>query len=91
MLRRTSICIFLLLWFGAAPLFALDQPGDRAEFERIIDQHCINCHTRDRIDEAIRKGDNIEAILEKMLRFGARLSERDQQVLGTFWGEPLKK
>lgn len=89
-MRLVSLSLILLLWFCATPLFALDQPANRAEFNRVIDQQCINCHTRDRIDEAIRKGDNIEAILEKMLRFGARLSERDQQVLGTFWGEPLK-
>jgi len=89
-MRRIMLFIALTLLLGATPLLAADPVANQDEFDKIINEQCVKCHTRDRIDQAIRNGDNIEAILEKMLRFGVKLNERDQNVLGTFWGEPLK-
>ena len=79
---------WLLLWVGSA---AAIEGVNQAEFDAVIEQKCTICHTRERIDEALQRGDKIEEILEKMLRFGVNISERDQRVLGTFWGDPLKK
>jgi len=88
-MRRISLFIALTLLLGTTPLLAAESVNQE-EFDQIINEQCVKCHTRDRIDQAIRNGDNVEAILEKMLRFGVKLNERDRNVLGTFWGEPLK-
>jgi len=88
-MRRITLLLVLALLLGTTPLLAA-APANQEAFDKIINEQCIKCHTRDRIDQAIRNGDNVEAILEKMLRFGVKLTERDRNVLGTFWGEPLK-
>lgn len=69
--------------------------SDFVEFQRILDTKCSRCHTRDRIEQAMRSGKNFDLIMAKMLRFGAKLSNREQQVLGIFWsgaqnGEPVQ-
>lgn len=89
-MNRFTAFLALTLLLGTTPLLAAEPAANQEEFNRIINEQCVKCHTRDRIDEAIRNGDNVEAILEKMLRFGVNLTERDRNVLGTFWGEPLK-
>jgi len=61
------------------------------EFQQIIDSKCSICHTRERVDKAIRNRENLERIEQQMIDRGAVLSERDKSVLGTFWGDPLKK
>jgi hypothetical protein len=89
-MRHFAACLALSLLICSTPLLAADQTAGQADFDRIINEQCVKCHTRDRIDEALKKGDKIEAILEKMLRFGVKLNERDRNVIGTFWGQPLK-
>ena len=59
--------------------------SDYAEFQRILNTKCTQCHTRERIEAAMRRGDNFDLILNKMLRFGAKISPHEQQVLGVFW------
>lgn len=59
--------------------------GDFVQFQRVLDNNCSKCHTRTRIEEAMRTGANREEIVQKMIRFGARLTSREQQVLGIFW------
>lgn len=58
---------------------------DFLEFQRILDTKCSKCHPRARIEQAIERGDNFEAIVEKMVRLGAQLTERERSVLGIFW------
>ncbi len=60
------------------------------EFQRVIDTRCTVCHTRDRVDLAIRERRNLQRIEEQMLQRGAVITERDRKVLGTFWGQALK-
>ena len=64
-------------------------PGND-EFQETIEARCTICHTRARVDEAIGEQADLEALLQRMIERGAILSERDQKVLGTFWGSPLK-
>lgn len=64
-------------------------PGND-EFQSTIEARCTICHTRDRVDKAIGKQEDIDALLQRMIERGAILSERDRKVLGTFWGSPLK-
>ena len=60
------------------------------EFEKVIDTRCTICHTRQRVDIAIRERKNMEKIEQQMLHHGAVLSPREKEVLGAFWGDPLK-
>ncbi|HEY7744781.1 MAG TPA: hypothetical protein VIA07_00480 [Desulfuromonadales bacterium] len=61
------------------------------EFQQVIDTKCTVCHTRERVDIAIKKRQDLEKIQKLMLERGAVLSESDKRVLGTFWGSPLKE
>ncbi|TYO99224.1 hypothetical protein EDC39_10367 [Geothermobacter ehrlichii] len=61
-----------------------------AEVNRIIQLRCTGCHSRDRIDQALAEGRDLNAIQQKMIRFGANLSAREQKVLGVFSGKALK-
>jgi cytochrome c553 len=59
-------------------------------FQEIIEARCAICHTRERVDAAIRSQADLDALLQRMIERGAIINERDQKVLGTFWGSPLK-
>lgn len=63
---------------------------DKDEFQSTIEARCTICHTRARVDEAIGHQAELDALLQRMIERGAILSERDQKVLGTFWGSPMK-
>jgi cytochrome c553 len=90
----------LALWaaFAAAPALAAVSaaPGEAlpfegaATFQETIEARCTVCHSRERVDEAIRAQSDLEPLLQHMIERGAILSERDRKVLGTFWGSPLK-
>jgi hypothetical protein len=92
--------VALLVGLLSLPVAALAVPGavhdphrmpENDEFQNTIEARCTICHTRARVDEAIGSQDDLEALLQRMIERGAILSERDQRVLGTFWGSPLKK
>lgn len=60
------------------------------EFQSTIENRCTVCHSRERVDEAISRQADLDTLMQRMIERGAILSERDQKVLGTFWGSPLK-
>ena len=60
------------------------------EFQETIESRCTICHTRGRVDQAIQNDADLDELLQRMIERGAILSEKDQKVLGTFWGSPLK-
>jgi len=58
----------------------------------VLDEKCLACHNRQRIDAALKERKNMEIITRRMEKKGVALSERDRQVLGHFWQKnPLKK
>ena len=61
-----------------------------AAFQHVIDTRCVVCHTRQRVDVAIRERRNLEALEKSMTRKGAVLNESDRRVLGAFWDAPFK-
>ena len=77
---------------GAVPGAVHDVPRlpGNDEFQGTIEARCTICHTRDRVDAAIGQQVDLDALMQRMIERGAILSERDQKVLGTFWGSPLK-
>jgi hypothetical protein len=92
------LMILALTTLPAAPAFAAvpaavhdpHQPPDNDEFQKTIEARCTICHTRDRVDDANSAREELGALLQRMIERGAILSEKDQNVLGTFWGNPLK-
>ena len=64
--------------------------GSGATFQEIIESRCTICHTRERVDAAMRNQADLDALLRRMTERGAIVNERDHKVLGTFWGSPLK-
>lgn len=87
---KQSVLIVLALLLSAAAGFAVDT-GSREEYRKIIESRCTSCHDADRIEQAMAEGRNINEILNKMQAMGAELTPRDKDVLGIFWGSPLKE
>ena len=92
--------LLLLVGLILMPMSAVAAPGavhdvhrlpGNDEFQRTIEARCTICHTRARVDEAIGQRAELDILLQRMIERGAILSERDQKVLGTFWGSPLKE
>ncbi len=90
----------LLLGLLLLPVAAVAVPGavhdvhrlpENDEFQNTIEARCTICHTRARVDEAIGQQADFEELMQLMIERGAILNQRDQKVLGTFWGSPLKK
>ena len=64
----------------------------RRQGNRVIDEKCLACHNRQKIEAAVKERKNMEAITRRMEKKGVALSDRDRQVLGHFWQQnPLKK
>ena len=73
----------------AVPGEALPFEG-AATFQETVEARCTVCHTRERVDAAMRAQKDLDILLQHMIERGAILSDRDRKVLGTFWGSPLK-
>ena len=91
--------ILLLAGLLLLPVTAIAVPGTvhdvhrlpgNDEFQSTIENRCTICHTRGRVDKALQEED-LDALLQRMIERGAIISERDRNVLGTFWGSPLKE
>jgi ABC-type xylose transport system permease subunit len=97
--RSRSILLVLagLLVFSGLAFAVTGAPRDvhrlpgNDEFQSTVEARCTICHTRARVDEARGQQIELDALLQRMIERGAILSERDQKVLGTFWGSPLKE
>ncbi len=97
-MRRVLVVVSLLASLAAPAVAAVaveelgaHRLGTMDEFQQVIDTRCTICHTRERVDVAIKKRLDLEKLEKSMLERGAVLSEKDKQVLGTFWGSPLKE
>jgi len=58
---------------------------------KVIDEKCLNCHNRKRIDDAVKERKDLEKVLSLMEKKGAVLSESDRRVIGHFWQQKLFK
>jgi hypothetical protein len=52
---------------------------------KVIDEKCLACHNRQRIETAARDRRDMERIVRRMERKGVALTEKERQVLGHFW------
>ncbi len=96
--NKLLAALFLVGASLAAPAMAAVSPAPAgvvptegaAAFQETIEARCTVCHSRERVDEAIRAQKDLTPLLQHMVERGAIISERDRKVLGTFWGSPLK-
>jgi cytochrome c2 len=87
-MKITVSFLALTLFLGSTAMAA--DPNDPKEYQEIIEKRCSICHNHERIEEAIKSGQNMNQILNKMMAMGATLTEQEKKVLGTFWGSPTK-
>jgi uncharacterized membrane protein len=96
--NRTLLALALMAAFAVDPAVAavpavsgeaLPFEG-AATFQETVEARCTVCHSRERVDAAMRAQKDLDTLLQHMIERGAILSERDRKVLGAFWGSPLK-
>src|SRR6185369_16158981 len=65
--------------------------GDFTQAQEIIEKKCTACHSSDRIKAAQLSGKNMLQIQQVMEKKGAKLTNKEYEVLGIFWKQtPLK-
>lgn len=79
---RITIALMIVLMLTSVSAFARI---DNAEAQRIIQDSCTQCHTSERLIRAMQRGDNYDEIMTKMIRLGAKIDSKEQEVLGIFW------
>jgi len=58
---------------------------------KVIEEKCLVCHNRQRIDAAAKEQRDMENILRRMEQKGVTLTEQDRRVMGHFWGKKMLK
>ena len=58
---------------------------------KVIEEKCLVCHNRQRIDTAIKERKDIERITRQMEKKGVVVSEKERQVIGHFWQQKIFK
>jgi predicted nucleotide-binding protein (sugar kinase/HSP70/actin superfamily) len=59
--------------------------------QKVIDEKCLVCHNKKRIEAAIKERKDMEKILRRMEVKGAVLTDTERRVMGHFWPQqPLK-
>lgn len=58
---------------------------------KVIEEKCLVCHNRKRIEEASRSHQDMEKVQRQMEQKGVVLSDKEKQVMGVFWRQnPFK-
>ncbi len=52
---------------------------------RVVDEKCVACHNRQRIESALRKRADMEKIQRRMEEKGVALTDNERSVLSHFW------
>ncbi len=63
----------------------------RAQGLKVIDEKCLVCHNRQRIEDAVRQRKDMERITRLMEKKGAVLTENERQVMNHFWRKKMFK
>ncbi len=96
MTGKASVTFALLLIIAAAPFPARAQEDVRGVKTappelKVIDEKCLNCHNRKRIDAAVKERKDMDKVLSSMEKKGVVLTESDRSVIGHFWQQKLFK
>ncbi|WP_243372828.1 hypothetical protein [Geotalea sp. SG265] len=96
-MRYLNYFVFLMTVAAAAPGSAAPPEDVRAislppAENKIIDEKCLGCHNRHKIDAALKQRKNMDKVMRQMEEKGVTLTDADREVLGHFWQQnPLKK
>lgn len=77
--------LLIILIFALPGLAQAAENADYIRFQKILNSKCSTCHSRVRIDQALTEKRDMMKIEKRMLRNGAELTRREQQVLGIFF------
>ena len=96
MTSKISHIIFsiLLATVPAAPSLAQEDVRGvklRGEELKVIEEKCLACHNRQRIDKAIKEREEMVQLIKRMEKKGVVLTKKEHQVIGHFWGQKLYK
>jgi hypothetical protein len=86
--------MLLLAALAAVPALAQEdvrkvKPSEPAL--KVIEEKCLVCHNKKRIDAAIKQRKDMDAILRRMEKKGVVLTENERRVMGHFqYEKPLK-
>ena len=58
---------------------------------KVIEEKCLVCHNRQRIDTAIKERKDMERIMRRMEKKGVAVTEKERQVIGHFWQQKVFK
>jgi len=83
-MKKILLIILLTLLAGATAAFATETPS-YIEFQKVLDDKCNKCHSRTRVDQAMAEHRDLLGIQERMIKHGAELNSKEQQVLGIFF------
>lgn len=88
-MRKLLLMAVLLIFCWASPALAQEATEEIkfSDFQKILDTQCSKCHTRTRIEAAMAQGEAFKPLAEKMAKHGARLSDRERDVMGVYWME----
>ena len=59
--------------------------GDWGDAGKVMDDRCLSCHNRGRIEKALEQRRDMERLTKEMEKKGAVLTDRDREVLQHFW------
>ncbi|PLY04868.1 MAG: hypothetical protein C0622_02165 [Desulfuromonas sp.] len=83
-MHRNAFILMTVLLLTVTSAFA---QTDNTEAQRIIQERCAKCHSPELLTQAMERGENFDEIMTKMIRLGAQIDSKEQQVLGIFWTE----
>ena len=53
--------------------------------QKLVDEKCLACHNRQRIEAALRERKRMEGIVRRMEKKGVVLTAKERQILSHFW------
>lgn len=90
-----TVALALLLWGATASGATREEVQGIAYHEqglKVVEEKCLFCHNRHRIDAAVKSRQDMEKVLKKMEGKGVVLTDKDRQVMGHFWKKsPFKE
>ncbi len=93
--RIVPACVILVVMAGTAQPAVAQQDVRGVQLRqqglKVIDEKCLVCHNRQRIEEAVRQRKDMERITRLMEKKGAALTENERQVMNHFWRKKLFK
>ena len=91
---KSLLLTFVVGCYWIVPAFAeTDVRGVAPQQEglKVIEEKCLVCHNRQRIDDAVKDRRRMESILKAMEQKGVTVTEQERKVMGHFWGKPMFK